>query len=106
MFSSTFRQTFYVASWQSTDARGDETHGEPVAYACRYEPSTRLLRAANGTQVVSEAILHTAQDVQASDLVWPPGADQTEIGQSRKPIRIERHHDLDTGALVLVAVHI
>jgi hypothetical protein len=106
MHADLMLQSFWVARYQSVNARGDQTYATPEAHACRYEPSTRLLRTQDGAQAVSEAILYTATDVAPRDLVYPPGANPADYKQSRKPLRVERHFDLDSGQLAFVAVHI
>ena len=106
MLFDLFLQTFAVAAHTDTGARGDETHGAPATYACRYQPSTKLLRSADGAQAVSEAVIFTAHDVTTDDLVWPPGATPGEVATSRKPLRVDRFYDLESGALSYVAVHI
>lgn len=97
-WASLFRQRFHLARRLSVDARGDEEYGEPEVHPCRYQPSTRLVRAADGSQVVSEAVLFTTVEVRTSDVVWPPGADPEDEDAGRKPLRAVPHYGL-TGAV-------
>lgn len=93
-WASLFRQRFHLARRLSVDARGDEEYGEPKEYPCRYQPSTRLLRAADGSQVVSEAVLFTAVEVGVDDMVWPPAANPEDEDAGRKPLRAVPHYAL------------
>ena len=70
------------------------------------EPSTRLLRNATGSRSVSEAVLFAVTHADPRDLVFPPGADPADPRQARRPLRVEKHHDLDSGAFAYAAIHI
>lgn len=106
MFDALYLQTMHIASSQGVDEYGQYAYGAPTPRACRYEPSTRLLRDKDGAQVVSEAVLFTAQDVGDDDLVFAPGVNPSDISNGRKPLRIERHFGLMSGQLSHVVVHI
>lgn len=99
IFRPLFRQTFHVARHQGTDFRGVETHAEPVPYPCRSEPTNKLVRDANGVQVVAEAVLQTEAEVKPEDLVWLPGEDPTDVGASRKPLAVAPRPALLTGVI-------
>jgi hypothetical protein len=98
------RQTFYVAHLTSTSNRGDDTFGDPVAYPCRYEPSSRTYKDQNGYDVAASGVIYTLASVSTSDCIWPPGADYTNRNESFRPVRVDRHYDLDSGQLDLVAI--
>lgn len=106
MLADLFLQTLHVARFLGTDHFGQESYGTPEPHACRYQPSTRLLRDKDGGQSVSEAVLFTLAEVSVDDLIYPPGADPTDEAQGRKPLRVDRHHDLMSGQLAYVTVHI
>ncbi|MFY0577978.1 hypothetical protein ACN28S_29950 [Cystobacter fuscus] len=46
---------------------------------------------------MSEAIIYTLGEATLKDTVYPPGADTTNINQGRKPLRVDRYHDPETG---------
>jgi hypothetical protein len=106
MVEDLFRHQMNLARFVSVDARGDETHAAPETWACRYQPSTKLLRTSSGSQSVSEAVLYVATEADHRDLIFPPGADSSDLTQSRRPIRVDRHFDPDSGAFSFSAIHI
>lgn len=106
MFADLFRERMHLRRFVSVTARGDEVHATAEAHACRYEPSTRLLRNAGGSQSVSEAVLYTATAADPRDLVFPPGADPADPNQARRPLRVENHRDPDSGRFAYAAIHI
>ncbi|WP_224364223.1 hypothetical protein [Hyalangium versicolor] len=89
-----FRQRFHLAHRLSVNARGDEEYSKPEEHPCRYQPSVRLLRAADGSQVVSEAVLFTTVAVSVEDRVWLPGVDPEDEDVGRKPLRAVPHYAL------------
>jgi hypothetical protein len=101
---SLFRQIFHVATLTSTDARGDEVHATPAAWLCRYEPSSRLFKDVNGFQQVASGVIYTLAPVTQGDLIWPPGADKNNTNESFRPLRIDKHYDLDSGQIEFYAV--
>ncbi len=99
LWGSLFRERFTLRRYVSVDNRGRETHGEPEVHPCRYEPSGRLVRAADRTQQVAEANLFTTAKLTVNDLVWPPGADPDDVGASRKPRKVATHYNPLTGRI-------
>jgi len=99
LWGSLFRDSFWLRRYVSVNARGTETHGEAEQHRCRYEPSHRLVLAADGRQQVAEASLFTSTEVTVKDLVWPPGADPEDIGASRKPRKVATHRNPLTGRI-------
>jgi hypothetical protein len=104
MDASLWRQQFYVATLTSTNVRGDDTHGTPVAYPCRFEPNARTLKDVNGFQVISSGVIFCGVVPGPSDLIWPPGANQASAAAGFKPLRVDRHFDPDSGLLSFVEV--
>ncbi|PTL79093.1 hypothetical protein [Vitiosangium sp. GDMCC 1.1324] len=91
------RQTLYIAKSTGPDFRGTETYGPAGPAPCRCEPSGRMVRAADGRQVVAEFFILTTAKVTVDDIVWPPGEDHTKVGASRKPLKAAPIVDLETG---------
>ena len=91
------RQEMWVAKSTGPDFRGTEAYGEPYKVPCRCEPSGRMVRDSNGRQVVAEFFILTEEEVTVRDVVWPPGADHTTIGASRKPLKASPVVDMETG---------
>lgn len=99
LWGSFFRERFTLRRYVSVDLRGVETHGTAEEHPCRYEPSGRLVRAADRTQQVAEANLFTTAEVTVKDLVWPPGANPEDVGASRKPRKVAAHRNPLTGRI-------
>jgi hypothetical protein len=97
-------QAFYVASRSGNTSRGDATYGTPVLAYCRWEPLVRLVVDRDGRQRSTSGNLYTEYAVRETDAVWPPGADQTQLGQSRQPISVKPETDLLTGATLYYKV--
>lgn len=97
MFGEMMRQTFGLATYGSTDDRGVETFAARADYACRWEPVSKLMTDTSGQKVVSSGVLYTEQPVTVADRVYPPGA--ATLGESRKPISVETHYDLESGLI-------
>lgn len=99
LFAGFFRQRFHVAAFLAEDARGDVEHDEPEEKPCRWEPNNRLVRNADGQQVVASGSIFTPHPVGARDLVWPPGANPEDEGEAREVLSsVPRTHPL-TGAV-------
>lgn len=98
-YADVFHQRCHVAPFVSSDARGVPTHGTPVAWPCRYQPTDRLARDKDGDERVAEGVLYTEAPVTTRDLVWPPGADPADVGASKLPISVAPRYDLESGAL-------
>ena len=95
---------FYVANRTGKSARGDATYGPPVLAYCRWEPLVRLVVDRDGRQVSTSGNLYTEWAIRETDAVWPPGADQTQLGRSRQPISVKPETDLLTGVVAYYKV--
>jgi hypothetical protein len=96
-FAGMMLQSFGLAAYSSTDARGRETFGTPAQYACRYQPLAKLLTSTDGQRVLSTGVIYTERAVSVLDRVWPPGANTANLALSRKPISVATHYDLESG---------
>jgi hypothetical protein len=105
-YAADFLQTFAIRRPSGTSARGDSTYGSPLSAPCRYQPSTRLVRDANGRTTTEEAIVFTELEVTVRDLVWPPGADASDYRLSKRPLRVDIRMDLETGLVDHYEVHL
>lgn len=96
MFGDMMRQSFGLAAYASTDDRGVETFAATeTGIPCRWEPMVKLLTDPQGQKVLSAGVLYTERAVTVHDRVYPPGT--SALADSRKPISVETHHDLETG---------
>lgn len=101
MFESTFLQTAYVSRPIGTlDQYGQPSgYQVPVPFACRYQPSDRMVNTSDRRDVVASAVLFTMETITPADLVFPPGADQGDPDQGRHPLRVDPHYELLSGDL-------
>ncbi len=107
---ATFLLEFTYRPFLSVNHRGDAVHGAPVVARCRYQPSTRLVRAEDGSQVVEQAILFTKAAVTEKDLVWPPGVAVPEDAEdptgSLRPLAVHARRLLFSTAVDHYEVHL
>lgn len=76
------------ASWQLKT--GNNSYGEPTYSAaavinCRFEGKHRLVRSAEGVQVVSEATLYCTEAVKANDLITYDGREYVVLSVADQP---------------------
>jgi hypothetical protein len=99
LFADTFRQTFHVRRIQSVDSRGSQVHGEAEPYPCRSEAYNRVVRGRDGEMAIAGTRIFTEVQVGADDLVFLPGADPEDVGQSLKLMKADDAVDLLSGLI-------
>lgn len=80
-----FQQTIYVASVTSVSNYGDPSYGAPVARKARVVQRPRRTTNATGEEIVTTFLLACEQEIKATDRVWLPGVDQTNLSLSLEP---------------------
>jgi hypothetical protein len=92
-----FRETAHVRRFTRVDFRGQEEHGAPQEVRCRFQEGTRVVRSADGRTLTASATMFTAAQVTPRDLVFAPGADPLQVGNSRRPLQVYERKELETG---------
>ena len=85
----TCRQTVHVASPTGYASLSGQTEwGTAVARTARVESSRKLLRDAQGNEVMTDHRVILEAAVSMRDRFWLPGDDESDASLAREPIRV------------------
>src|SRR5690606_20385614 len=70
---------------------------EPTVYPCWIEPTSRLMRLADGQQVAASSIVWLVAPGLPTDGLYFPGSDGSELHEGKEPLAVQEHKDLATG---------
>lgn len=77
-----------TATWQvktGNNSYGEPTYSVAADISCRFEGKHRLVRSAEGVQVVSEATLYCTEAVKANDLITIGGREYVVLSVADQP---------------------
>jgi hypothetical protein len=74
-----------------------EDFGPAEPWPCRWEPGARLVKSAEGKQVVCEGTLYTTARLTPKDLLWLPDTNPADYTASRRALNSYERKDLETG---------
>ena len=94
LFRAFMVETLHLRKLTGTNSRGDATHGDAVAHPCQVDRSARVVKTVDGRTAQASLTLRTTAEVATGDLVYPPGADTSDVGRSRKPMQVNTHRVL------------
>ncbi|HEX5750020.1 MAG TPA: hypothetical protein VFZ09_27570 [Archangium sp.] len=104
LWAGDMRETFHIKRNLGPDStnpdprlRMVERYGPAEPHPCRWQPGARLVKAADGRQVVSEGTLFTTARFTSKDLLWLPGEDPEDVGASKRALRAWERKALETG---------
>lgn len=93
--SERFKQTVTYKSVTGRDQYRAPTYGAANTAQARVEPKRKLIRDAQGNEVVSTHVVYTAAAVVITDIIWIPGEDTADTKKARRPIAIDEYVDGD-----------
>lgn len=81
---SLFNRTITKAPQTGVDSdSGNATYGSNTDIKARYEPGFRRDESSHPDQSL-EADFVTPDDISEDDIVWPPGADTSDVSEARE----------------------
>jgi len=86
--SSSMTQTAHAAPTTAVDKDNNRQTGAQKEITCRYEQSAEKVYD-QGKIVDQKDRIYTHDEVGDNDVVWPPGADETDPGQGIVPSSVE-----------------
>ena len=99
LFLEDMRETLHLRRFvRMTDNGRREEHSPAEAWPCRWEPGARLVKSAEGKQVVCEGTLYTTARLGPRDFLWLPGSNPSDYTASRRALNSYERKDLETGA--------
>ena len=91
--SDRFRQTISIAELTGRDAYGKPTLSPITTAPARIQPSKKLIRDAQGAEVVASYVVFTTAAVNLNSRVWFPGEPTSDLNRARRPVTIGEHVD-------------
>jgi hypothetical protein len=81
-------QTAVYWASPTPDGRGGHTWDTAVEINCRWEGSTELIRASNGEQIVSRAVVQVSQDLNENGMLYLGELDDLTTAQKANPMTV------------------
>ncbi|MEE9356489.1 MAG: hypothetical protein V3U75_12940 [Methylococcaceae bacterium] len=82
-------QTAVYWATPTPDGSGGHTWAAPVEIDCRWEASTKLIRAANGEEIVCMAEVQVNQDLDQNGMLYLGDLDDLSVAQKADPMTVE-----------------
>jgi hypothetical protein len=103
LIAEDLREWFHLRRWLRTEDSGRrEVFGPVEQHPCRWEPGARRVQTVDGRTVIAQGTLWTSARLTAQEVkklqLWLPGDNPDDVGQSRLPMQVFVHTDLETGA--------
>lgn len=99
LFLEDMRETLHLRRFLGMKDNGRrEEFGPAEPHPCRWEPGARLVKSAEGKQVVCEGTLFTTAQLGPKDLLWLPDTNPADYTASRRALNSYERKDLETGA--------